>query len=69
MIVAPSPYHVVGRKCACKSTGLIPPTSTLPKGAHQVYCPIHRIKRTWLQRQADGSVQRKGLLTNNRGLK
>jgi hypothetical protein len=56
-------------KCACEGTGLIPPTNVLPKGEHQVYCPMHRIPRYWLQMQAYGGVVSKELRSNNRGLK
>jgi hypothetical protein len=53
---AKSLYPVKG--CPCKRTGLIPPTKDLKPEEHQVYCPTHRIKRDWLQLQADGSTKR-----------
>lgn len=56
-------YHVIGRKCACKGTGLIPPD---PLVKNKVYCPTHRVRRTWPQLQTDGSVQFKEL--NSKGL-
>jgi hypothetical protein len=56
-------------KCACEGTGLVPPTSKLPKGGRQAYCPTHKAVRTWPQLQKDGSVEYKELRSNNRGLK
>ena len=51
--------YVDGRKCACKGTGLIPPT--VKKVDHQVYCPAHPCKRYWPQLQKDGTYQFKEL--------
>jgi len=60
-------YNVDSKKCACKGTGLIPPKGTVPEGTNQVFCPQHRIKRTWPQAQKDGGVEFKEV--TNKGLK
>lgn len=52
-------YPINSRKCPCKGTGLIPPTAEFEykEGRAQAYCPVHKCKWTWPQKQSDGTIK------------
>jgi hypothetical protein len=50
-------YHIKSHRCACKGTGLVPPSKDRIKNEPQAYCPKHPRQRFWLQTQKDGTTK------------